>query len=73
MRFSIKVKPSAKIEKVERDLFGGYSIWVKEPPKEGKANTAAIKLFAKELHTTPSRIKIISGRATRHKIFEVAE
>lgn len=44
---------------------------VSAPPEDGKANDALIRLLAAQLHIGRSRIKIVSGAASRTKLIEV--
>lgn len=73
MKLSVKLRPNAKTEKIERNPLGGYLICVKEPAKEGKANASAIKVLSEHLKIAPSLIKIVSGHASKNKIFEVVK
>jgi len=72
MKIQVKVKPSSKTEDISRE---GYSfiVKVKEPPKEGKANQAVIKLLAEHFGVPQSQVRILSGFRSRNKIIEVAE
>lgn len=78
MRISVKVKPGAKIEKVEKiseqllsEKEADFKVWVKEPAKEGKANKAVIKALAKYFGVSKSAVNIISGAAAKQKIVEI--
>jgi len=44
---------------------------VKAPAVEGKANEAARKLLATHFEVSPSRVTLVSGHTTRHKIFDI--
>ena len=72
MKIQVKVKPSSKTEELsqERDSF---IVKVKEPPKEGKANQAVIKLLAQHFGVPQSQVRILSGLKSRNKLIEVAE
>ena len=72
MKIQVKVKPSSKTEDISRE---GYSfiVKVKEPPREGKANQAVIKLLAEHFGVPQSQVRILSGFRSRNKIIEVAE
>ena len=48
MKIQVKVKPGSKTEELSREG-DSFTIKVKEPPKEGKANQAVIKLLAEHL------------------------
>ena len=72
MKIQVKVKPSSKTEEVSREG-DSFIIKVKEPPKEGKANQAVIKLLAEHFSVTQSQVRILSGFRSRNKVIEVAE
>jgi uncharacterized protein (TIGR00251 family) len=44
---------------------------VTAPPEDGKANTAACKLIARELGVSKSSVRILRGGASRHKIVAI--
>jgi uncharacterized protein (TIGR00251 family) len=70
MKIRIKVTPNSKIEGVtkEGDIF---FVCVKEPPKEGKANRAVIKLLADYFRVSQGQISIASGFSSRNKTIEI--
>ena len=72
MKIQVKVKPSSRTEEVSQE---GESliIKVKEPPKEGRANQAVIKLLAQHFGVPQSRVRILSGFRSKNKVIEVAE
>ncbi len=75
----VKAKTRAKEDKVEapaQKLFSDgkeeyYKVSVKEPPVEGKANKAIIKLLAKHFKVSQSEISLISGASSKIKTFEI--
>jgi uncharacterized protein YggU (UPF0235/DUF167 family) len=76
MKIFIKAKPGAKVEsvrKVEGLLTGPaqFVVSVKEPPAGGKANRAIERALAEYFHVPPSRVRIVSGHASREKVVEV--
>ncbi len=72
MRISVKVKPNAKIEKIEKISQNNFNIWVKSPAKEGKANETVLRALAKHLKIAPSLIRIVFGKKSKNKIFYVS-
>ena len=44
---------------------------VKEPPIEGKANRAVLKLLARHFGVPESRLRIVSGLTGKNKVIEV--
>ena len=72
MKIQVKVKPSSKTEEVSREG-DSFIVKVKEPPKEGKANQAVIKLLAGHFGVPQSQVRILSGFRSSNKVIEVAE
>ena len=72
MKIQVKVKPGSKTEELSREG-DSFIVKVKEPPKEGRANQAVIKLLAEHFGVPQSQVRIISGFKSRNKIIEVAE
>lgn len=71
MKISVKVKPGAKENEIEKIGENDFKISVKEPAKEGRANRAVIKALAKHLGISQSSVKIISGLKSKNKMVEV--
>jgi uncharacterized protein (TIGR00251 family) len=72
MKIQVKVKPRSKTEELSREG-DSFIAKVKEPPKEGKANQAVIKLLAQHFGVPQSQVRILSGFRSRNKVVEVAE
>ena len=72
MKIQVKVKPNSRTEEViqENDSF---LIKVKEPPKEGKANQAIIKLLARHFGVSQSQVRIVSGLKSKVKVIEIEQ
>lgn len=70
MRIFVKAKPNAKEEAVWKIDENNYIVSVKEPPVAGRANDAIIRVLARHFETTSSRVRIISGHASKQKIIE---
>lgn len=71
MKIIVKTKPGSKNDKIEKIDESNYIIYVKEPPIDGRANAALIKLLAKYFDISPSLIEIISGFMARVKVIEI--
>ena len=72
MKIQVKVKPRSKSEDVTKEMDGNvYVVRVKEPPIEGRANKAVLKLLAKHLGVPESRLRIVSGLSGKNKVVEV--
>jgi len=72
MKIQVKVKPSSRTEELSREG-DSFIVKVKEPPREGKANQAVIKLLAEHFGVPHSRVRILSGFRSRNKVVEIAE
>lgn len=70
LKMSVKVKPRSRSEEVSREG-DSYVVKVKEPPVEGRANRAVLRLLAGHLGVPESRLRIVSGWGSRNKVIEV--
>jgi hypothetical protein len=71
MKISVRVKPNAKQDKIEKVNESYFLIWVKEKPQEGKANKAVIKVLAEYFDVPQSAVVLLKGQSSKEKIFEV--
>jgi uncharacterized protein (TIGR00251 family) len=72
LKIRVKVKPRSKTEDVTKEMDGDvYVVRVKEPPVEGKANRAVLKLLAKHFEVPESRLRIVTGLSSKNKVVEV--
>jgi len=72
LKIQVKVKPNSKVEEVSQEG-DSFIVKVKEPPKEGKANQAVIKLLAEQFGVPQGQVRILSGFKSRSKVVEVVE
>lgn len=63
----INVVPSSGRQKAILNKSGILKIYLKNPPKRGKANIELIKLLSKRLKIPQTQISIISGAISRKK------
>ena len=82
MRIVVKVKPSSKIQSVERQTQATldlglekemlvYKVSVKEPPVGGKANEAVVRALAEYFEVSKSQVTLLKGGSVKNKIFEI--
>jgi hypothetical protein len=71
MKISVKVKPNAKQEKIEKVNESHFLVSVKEKPQEGKANKAVIKILAEYFGVPQSQVVLLKGQTSREKIYEI--
>ncbi len=70
MKIQVKVKPNSRTEEVSQEG-DSFIVKVKEPPKEGKANQAVIKLLAEHFGVSQSQVRILSGFRSRNKVITI--
>jgi uncharacterized protein (TIGR00251 family) len=71
MKISVKVKTSAREERVEKTGENEYRVMVKAKPIEGKANDAIIRALAEHFGVPRSKISLMLGQKSKQKVFEV--
>lgn len=72
MKISAHLKPNSRHrEEVVVDSDGTYIIYTKAPAIEGRANAAVIKLLAKYFGVAQSRVKLVRGATSKHKVFSI--
>ncbi len=72
---AVQVRPKAGRDGIEGEVVDSSGKkWLKvnlaAAPQDGKANKALIGLLAKEWGCAPSRLSIVSGETSRHKIIK---
>ena len=73
MKIKVKVKPNSQQRKIEQSDDGSWTVRLKSPPVDRKANQELIKLLAKHFQVTKKRITIKSGLSAKHKLVEIDE
>lgn len=72
MLVMVTLKPNSKHrEEIVMGDDGSLTIFTKSPAAEGKANEAATRLLAKYYGVSKSRVRLVRGHASKHKVFEV--
>ena len=59
---------SSRIDGWDGDLL---RVRVTAPPVEGRANDALLRLLAKALDVSPSRLRLVKGQTSREKVIAV--
>jgi uncharacterized protein (TIGR00251 family) len=72
MKIQVKVKPNSRTEELSQEG-DSFIIKVKEPPREGRANQAVIKLLAEHFSVPQSQVRILSGLRAKNKVIEIKE
>lgn len=71
MIIRVRVQPRAKRNALGAQIENEWKLYVTAPALEGKANQACVEFLARELGIARSRVKLLSGEKSRHKVFEL--
>ena len=71
MKIIVRAKPNSKEEKIEKVEEEHFVVSVKEPPINGLANRAIIKVLAEYFGVSKSNIRIVSGWNSRQKVVKI--
>jgi len=71
MRITVRAKPNAKEERVEEIGPQDFTVAVKEPPREGRANVAIARALAEHFSVRAAQVRLVAGFASRQKVFDV--
>jgi uncharacterized protein YggU (UPF0235/DUF167 family) len=70
---AVKVTPRARhAGLLGRDAAGTLRLAVTEPPEDGRANEAVLRLLADTLGVAPSACTLLRGASARQKLIRVA-
>jgi uncharacterized protein len=70
MIIHVKVRPNSREEKIKKMSEDDYTVWLKERPEKGKANTRLIKILAKYFSVGYCNIEIKNPNS-RDKFIEI--
>ncbi len=48
-----------------------YKVSIKEPPVDGKANEAIVRVLAEYFKVSKSSVRLVSGSTSKQKVFEI--
>ena len=68
----VRVTPGSKRESLEETGENTYTVLVKEPAKQNRANTRVRELLAHHIGVEPKRLRLVSGHRSPSKIFSVS-
>ncbi len=71
-RLRLRVSPGASRAHVVGRHGDSWKVRVAAPPEGGRANEAVIRLLAETLSVPRDAVRLVSGRARRDKIVELA-
>ena len=67
VRFAVRLTPRGGADRIDGVVDGVLRVRVAAPPVDGAANTALIRLLARELDVPAGAIRMVAGESTRHK------
>lgn len=70
MIYQVTVKTGSKKGPLVEKTEGGLTVYLREKPHDGEANTALIKLLSDYLNVPKTSITIKAGAKSHHKIIE---
>jgi len=80
MLISVKVHPKSKQRKIQQVMPAelssnkySFEIWTRELPEKNKANEDILEQIAYYLNLPKSKLKIISGQASKNKLIELVD
>ena len=72
MLVTVTLKPNSKHrEEVVMGDDGSLMVFTKSPATEGKANESAVRLLANYYGVSKSRVRLVRGHTSKHKVFEI--
>jgi len=70
-KLTVRVHPKSSRAEALVDGEGRIRVYVNEPPEDGKANAAMVKVLAKALGVPKSAVEIVRGTTSRSKVVSV--
>lgn len=71
MNLNVRIKPSSKFNRAQKDASGNWLIRIKAPPVDGKANEELIRFLSGKLRIPKSSVTILSGEGSKFKRLSV--
>ena len=70
-QLSVRVVPNARKSQFDGYREGELVLRLNAPPRDGKANKAAVEFLAEYFGVGRSSVLLVSGEKSRHKIFQI--
>jgi uncharacterized protein (TIGR00251 family) len=71
MKLRVRVIPNARRTEISGTREGELVLRLNAPAIEGRANKEAIEFISKQLGVPRSKVALVAGEKSRHKIFEI--
>jgi len=72
MILRIRVQPRSKQNRLAGRVGEEWKLQLTAPPIEGKANEACLRFFARGLGIARSRVRLLQGEKSPHKVIELS-
>lgn len=72
MKITVKVVPYSRKEAVEKTSEDNFTVRVNAIPNDGEANKRVLELLSHYFQVPKTKITLLRGHKSRHKIFEVS-
>lgn len=73
MRVRVRVHPGARRERMEEIKPGVFEVAVREEAERNEANERVRTLLARHFHVTLRAVRLVSGRRSSSKSFEISK
>jgi hypothetical protein len=67
----VRVQPRARKNALAGKMEQEWKLLLTAPPADGRANQACIEFFSRGLGIPQSRVRLVSGEKSRHKVIEL--
>jgi uncharacterized protein (TIGR00251 family) len=67
----VRVQPRAKRNALAGRMEQEWKLQLTAPPIDGRANQACVEFFARGLGIAQSRVRLVAGEKSRHKVLEL--
>lgn len=71
MHIKVKVYPDSRKELVKRTEDGAFTVYIREPPLDGRANKRVLEILRS--YYKNARIRLVSGHTKHNKVFEITD
>lgn len=71
MILRVRVQPRAKRNALAGQIEQEWKLHLTAPPLDGRANQACVEFFARGLGIPQSRVRLLAGEKSRHKVLEL--
>lgn len=71
MLIHVKIKPNSKEDKIVKKNDTSFTVYVKEPAEDNRANKRMVELVADKFNIIKSKVRIVTGHHHPSKIVDI--